>query len=1299
MVAKSYNIDKTKPTSNDKLTWTQENFLTGMVSIGSVANAYPSQVKSLVNFNISKDGVLEKRKGTKLLTSSSLTTQTTTNDGSVIIFDAVEKDNILVSFYLSNGVIFNGISNNKVPYFRYVEMNDIQGVDDGSGVFSYDSPGSYNKQDPTSEDYISLEGEGNTFQMYDGKIYWLIGNTMFIYPYNGSWRTNEDGSIYIDYYTGLPKIIENEEAENKVWIELPVYQPKSNEFQEVGSNLFSSNPRDRILKFIPNLVKGIDNVSAYSVFDASRDPGVTDTVETYSIISDKFVEVVSETEITLAQTDTRHDPYMYTSSVEPIFNNISLGESKIDFKNYGTDNTTKGTGSNDRAHVRITMNPLSFVPYYDASMRGEINEDEFISVGTRVGTHWAGKAYNFNTENVGSTAHYFSYEYPETGMSEALNINQLDSENDFFSFNQDAWDSSIFLKFPYNVNEHYIIEEVTDFFNLFPSNENITIDVNTSITSRFGDGSISDFSQNVSLNRYQEAFLDKYDEIIDNYLENPLMKSFVFYMYSLTSPSFFLKPGRVLDDPYIRFNHFYTDPDRDAYLFASKRLGKNEDAYLIDNTVKSRDRTGDFEFNMSKFQLPKIEIYSSDLAEKRIILDPSVNDFNYLNPSFSMNSFDDGGVDLNPIITDGSYNFSNLITFFKDWENDDFTTYVVGYDGEETAIEWPEDFYTKLANLKEVVTAINNGDYSVVSTTDFKFVYDIINFKKNDDKTITYNIRVRFTGAIYYLETPVTTGVDDDMSLISIYPNKNPIEAGDAVTYSLTISAQDFSDVEEAYYQWKVYQLEDITTDTIIEPDLDGGWDIGYDETTGQKGYEFSYISVTPNDPFVIYAFAITSEQFNNLPDTVDELEYIEINEQFNSTSNILLEENFDKTLKDPDKYPLKGFHISDNRMFLYSKDHIWVSSLFNFSYFPSSQLLVLGDQTTEVEIQAFSYAQTTLIILTNKNIYTLTYSYDVDGYVLNQINANYGTIAPKSVFPFENGVVFLTNQGIFQLTNLSESSKDNLNISRLDFYIKDQIESLSTEVKKNAQATLWQNKYIISFPYYDGTRSKWFIYDSDFSNWVQWEGLYLDTEKLYEKNGELYYTRKSRPEILKYGYVRDLEIIPDDLDGVEVSGYRDRHIGNYSLFSEIVKSSLKTVEYNLGYKSFDKMFKRLSIFTSIPSIASSFNLKVYTEKGLLLNSESYSIEQVSNDSWSIISSTDYNQSNYIKKGEILAQGRYDLANFDDFYYDLNRIFYQYNFNLTGSKAKTIVIEFEHDYDAPLSVYWFALTFKLKKAK
>lgn len=207
-------------------------------------------------------------------------------------------------------------------------------------------------------------------------------------------------------------------------------------------------------------------------------------------------------------------------------------------------------------------------------------------------------------------------------------------------------------------------------------------------------------------------------------------------------------------------------------------------------------------------------------------------------------------------------------------------------------------------------------------------------------------------------------------------------------------------------------------------------------------------------------------------------------------------------------------------------------------------------------------------------------------------ITASHGAIAPRSIIPVENDIFFLSRKGIYTLGYESGFAFDVLRTNEISVRIRPFFESLTVSQKKNAVATYWDNKYVITFPGLD----KAMVFDRERLAWL---GPWTFDGNVFE----VFYDADENERLL----------IGDD-DSVNV----DEVSGSYtSDKGTAIQTLLRTRLEDFGDWSLFKNIK--NIFTQFRNITGSVavDLKLEKRNGSVVNAESFTVTpNTGNSGW-----------------------------------------------------------------------------------
>ena len=210
----------------------------------------------------------------------------------------------------------------------------------------------------------------------------------------------------------------------------------------------------------------------------------------------------------------------------------------------------------------------------------------------------------------------------------------------------------------------------------------------------------------------------------------------------------------------------------------------------------------------------------------------------------------------------------------------------------------------------------------------------------------------------------------------------------------------------------------------------------------------------------------------------------------------------------------------------------------------------------------------------------------------LKLITSSHGCIAPRSVVPVENDVLFLTRQGINTLGYESGFAFDTLRSNEISVKIRPFFKNLTTVQKQNAVAIYKDFKYIIAFPGLDKTM----VFDRERLAWVgPWTRDASIFEIFYDSNND---------EHLLYG----------NDDSVNVDEYSENYVDDKG---SAINTILRTRQEDFGDWSLFKTIR--NIFTQFKNITGSVNVDIRLEQrnGSIVSAKSTTITpNTGNSGW-----------------------------------------------------------------------------------
>jgi hypothetical protein len=175
--------------------------------------------------------------------------------------------------------------------------------------------------------------------------------------------------------------------------------------------------------------------------------------------------------------------------------------------------------------------------------------------------------------------------------------------------------------------------------------------------------------------------------------------------------------------------------------------------------------------------------------------------------------------------------------------------------------------------------------------------------------------------------------------------------------------------------------------------------------------------------------------------------------------TTIILDENIlpkFRVLSSPDPNPAPTINFADistcNRIFLHydrlcmygdttNTDHLYISHLNNFSYFPRNNIMRVFD-SSRGRLRACVQYKNFLLCFTDNSTQMITGTSPAD-FAKSPVHTTIGTDKPYSVSVMKNYVAFVgRDDAIYVVKSFNFSTTDKLNIERIDLSIKDEIQS-----------------------------------------------------------------------------------------------------------------------------------------------------------------------------------------------------------------------------------------------------------------
>jgi len=140
------------------------------------------------------------------------------------------------------------------------------------------------------------------------------------------------------------------------------------------------------------------------------------------------------------------------------------------------------------------------------------------------------------------------------------------------------------------------------------------------------------------------------------------------------------------------------------------------------------------------------------------------------------------------------------------------------------------------------------------------------------------------------------------------------------------------------------------------------------------------------------------------------------------SESDTVISRNVEYPVIDSVTAPVRGISFDnarileiDGRLVAYGGNTIWFSDFRRFNYFPSNTYFNLS-LSSDDEITSINYFRGSYIIFTRNTIWKMRGNLDQGNISFQILNDSIGCIAPKSVRPFNNTLVFMSRDGLYRI-------------------------------------------------------------------------------------------------------------------------------------------------------------------------------------------------------------------------------------------------------------------------------------------
>jgi hypothetical protein len=343
--------------------------------------------------------------------------------------------------------------------------------------------------------------------------------------------------------------------------------------------------------------------------------------------------------------------------------------------------------------------------------------------------------------------------------------------------------------------------------------------------------------------------------------------------------------------------------------------------------------------------------------------------------------------------------------------------------------------------------------------------------------------------------TFIQDGVDTKLGVAGIKPTDRTGVVN--TNTNMTAFINKPASVTSVDYKWEYKKSADTT------------WTMGRDWTNGTTGKTWAFRP----DTAVNYDIKVTVRDNANQGTAVDpyQLSNYIVNQTVDVTKNVIKPstgiQHCRKIVLHWDRLLLAGDDINPYQ--------IYISDLTNPRYFPTTNTISFDTGKLE-PITSIVRFRDMLIIFTKSTIQTVT-GHTPETYVHAIIHDGIGCIADRSAIVTGNNIVFLSSEGIMQLTP-NQFILEVLNVKRIDIQIHSEILGIS---KNDAVAMLYNSQYWLCFP---SSKVMYRLYYDNNNVWVRDVSTKLNIVDFVVYGGEIY-------EATSDGnlYIQDTGLYSDD--------------------------------------------------------------------------------------------------------------------------------------------------------------------------
>lgn len=279
------------------------------------------------------------------------------------------------------------------------------------------------------------------------------------------------------------------------------------------------------------------------------------------------------------------------------------------------------------------------------------------------------------------------------------------------------------------------------------------------------------------------------------------------------------------------------------------------------------------------------------------------------------------------------------------------------------------------------------------------------------------------------------------------------------------------------------------------------------------------------------------------------------------------------------------------DRLVAYKGNTIWFSDFRRFNYFPSNTYFNLSISSDD-EITSINYFRGAYIVFTREMIFKMTGNLDVGDIQFQILNDSIGCIAPKSVKPFNNTLVFMSRDGLYRIKQ--NFYLDGLeNVEKIDKRIPGVLQDYAIDY----ETMLHNEQYLLftpSHPEYDVLRYYYNINLGGSQSPFVTDIYAQKPDHLFDIAGTMYAVRGGKIWQYDQGYTDFVE--EDATDEETLAG--------------VYRTKLTFPNFSFGYATHEKKFKTMFIksmtdadmplFLTVKidgyDYASPYNFKVYRD-------------------------------------------------------------------------------------------------------